>query len=80
MASSFAPAKDATILARTFAGAKDSHMGVGWTGFDQAECVLSSGTPPIVAFCLLLVWRRDGQEAASVVLGITSRHTGISGE
>ena len=40
-----------------FRGAKDSHMGVGWTGFNQAECVPSSVAPPIVAFCLLLGWQ-----------------------
>jgi hypothetical protein len=45
------------FLPGTFRGAKDSHMGVGFTGFNQAECVPSSVAPPIVAFCLLFGWQ-----------------------
>ncbi len=36
-----------------FRRAKDSHMGVGWTGFNQPECARCSLTPPVMAFCLL---------------------------
>ena len=40
-----------------FRGAKDSHMGVGRTAFDQPGCVPSSVTPQVVAFCILNGWR-----------------------
>ena len=65
----------------SFRGAKDSHMGVGWTGFNQAERVLSSVTPPNsgVLFTARLATGTDKGPPLSCQ-GITSRHTGISGE